>query len=286
MDTTKRKLMSFTVLGAHENRNFFEVKVDAPDGLHAFGAAALLLQEAGEEGDAEFYAAVSSDGAYELPGEGVVTLETVLDPEQSEVFGLAILGKEAGIDQGSLADAAFQNYEFGDGVAVTDSSGWEYTTPGHERTRKVYVESYPEFGTPAERWALQFTVRFDPETGQVADAYALDEKGQRWNAPQPPLIEPKALFNAAQEVLLKSYSTGDFEHILNFSSWNEVEVELSQCGDSLLRFLLVELSNSEDCTTVELGVERITSVIEDLEALSRNLLDSLSNEATVSDPFQ
>ena len=108
MDTTKKTLMSFTVLGAHENRNFFEIKVDAPDGLHAFGAAALLMQEAGEEGDAEFYAAVSSDGAYELPGDGVVTLETVLDPEQSEVFGLAVFGKEAGIDQGSRGDLTFR----------------------------------------------------------------------------------------------------------------------------------------------------------------------------------
>lgn len=82
----------YRVLGAHTNRSFFEIEVDAMDGLSAFGAAALKLLEADEEDDAEFFAAIPAGVSFELPGEGVVTLETVLDPEQAEVFGLAQTG--------------------------------------------------------------------------------------------------------------------------------------------------------------------------------------------------
>lgn len=83
------ELPSFRVLGAHPNSNFFSLTVQARDGLSAFGAAALLLKEAGSDGSAEFYAAVPSSTPVELPGDSVVSLETVLDPEQAQVFGLA-----------------------------------------------------------------------------------------------------------------------------------------------------------------------------------------------------
>lgn len=79
----------FRVLGAHPNRNFFQIEVEAIDGQHAFGVAALLLKEADEEGEAEFFAAIPAATHYELPGESVVTLDTVLDPDQADVFGLA-----------------------------------------------------------------------------------------------------------------------------------------------------------------------------------------------------
>lgn len=80
--------MKYRVLGAHANGNFFDLEVVAVSSLAAFGAAALLLKEADEEGDAEFFAAIPAGGTYHLPGEGVVTLSTVLDPEQADVFGL------------------------------------------------------------------------------------------------------------------------------------------------------------------------------------------------------
>ena len=79
----------FRVLGAHPNRNFFQIEVEAIDGQHAFGVAALLLKEADEEGEAEFFAAIPAATHYELPGESVVTLDTVLDSHQADVFGLA-----------------------------------------------------------------------------------------------------------------------------------------------------------------------------------------------------
>lgn len=84
------------------------------------------------------------------------------------------------IDQGVEADKAFAIYEFGNGVTVTDASGWEYTMPGDERSRKVYVETEREDDGPDPRWTLIFTVRFDPKTGALSEAYALDHKGHFW----------------------------------------------------------------------------------------------------------
>lgn len=79
-------MSKFRVLGAHANGNFFEIDVESCDGQHAFGAAALLLQEADEEGNAEFFAALPAGAEYDLPGDSVVHLDTVLDPEQADVF--------------------------------------------------------------------------------------------------------------------------------------------------------------------------------------------------------
>lgn len=82
-------------------------------------------------------------------------------------------------DQAELAENAFARYYFGEGVEVTDMSGWEYTTPGSERTRKVYVETAREDDGPAPRWTLTFNVRFN-EDGSLAEAYAIDAKGAMW----------------------------------------------------------------------------------------------------------
>lgn len=78
----------YRVLGAHPNGNFFDIEVEAHDGLKAFGVAARVLNEANEEEQAEFFAAIPAGAIYYLPGDGVVTLETVLDPDQAYVFGL------------------------------------------------------------------------------------------------------------------------------------------------------------------------------------------------------
>ncbi len=84
--------------------------------------------------------------------------------------------------QAAQADKAFADYAFGKGVMVTDTSGWEYTSPGHERTRKVYVETEREDDGPAPRCTLNFTVRFDPATGTLEDACATDENGSKWGS--------------------------------------------------------------------------------------------------------
>lgn len=110
-------------------------------------------------------------------------------------------------NQHDLAEAAFAEYDFGDGVMVTDTAGWEYTSPGHERSRKVYAETEAEDDGPAPRWTLTFTVRFDPATGNLTDAYAIDHKGQIWGSlpPKKPSrpLQPKADDQLASLVLAK-----------------------------------------------------------------------------------
>ena len=83
-------------------------------------------------------------------------------------------------DQASLADKAFADFDFGEGVTVTDIGGWEYSHPGHERSRKVFVETEREYDGPAPRWTLNFNVRFNEVDGSLVEAYALDQKGQPW----------------------------------------------------------------------------------------------------------
>ena len=80
---------TYRVIGARPDKGFFEIEVVAINGLTAFGAAAKALQTAGESDDVEFFAAIPASSAFELPGESVVTLGTVLDPEQADVFGVS-----------------------------------------------------------------------------------------------------------------------------------------------------------------------------------------------------
>lgn len=82
------KMPKWHVLGAHENGNFFDIQVEAPESFAAFGVAAKMLEEAGDEGDAQFFAVIPFGTKYEFPGDSVVDLSTVLDPEQKDVYSV------------------------------------------------------------------------------------------------------------------------------------------------------------------------------------------------------
>lgn len=82
----------------------------------------------------------------------------------------------------AAADFVFDKYEFGESVQVTDTDGWSFTTPGHEWTRKVYVEIPREDDGPAPRWVLNFNVRFNAKDFTFEDAIALNSKGEEWGS--------------------------------------------------------------------------------------------------------
>jgi len=84
-------------------------------------------------------------------------------------------------DLAATADQAFKDYDFGNGVVVTDTSGWEYFNEGFERSRQVYVETEQEDDGPAPRATLTFTVRLNRE-GSLSEAYAKDGRGQIWGS--------------------------------------------------------------------------------------------------------
>ena len=75
----------------------------------------------------------------------------------------------------AAAETYYQGHDFGDGVEVEDSDGWEHTTPGDEWSCNVYVYPFADDRTTTTK--LGFTVRFEPGTAQVAEAYAIDSKG-------------------------------------------------------------------------------------------------------------
>lgn len=82
------------------------------------------------------------------------------------------------------------------------------------------------------------------------------------------------LFSAAQRVVLENYASGDFKHMLELTSEDLLRQELAECGDGLLRYLMVELSPTEDCASLADAVDRIEQTINDLEALQIPLQDA------------
>lgn len=70
--------------------------------------------------------------------------------------------------------------------------------------------------------------------------------------------------NEFQKQTLENYANGDFSHITT-------QQELDECGDSLFRFLMVELSTSEDCTDVETACQRVETAIRELNSVLQDL---------------
>lgn len=73
-------------------------------------------------------------------------------------------------------DAAFEDYEFGEGVVVEDYDGWE--SLGLRSTRNVYVRCDEDGADEATR-RLRFVVELGAD-GAVVSAEALDDKGSVW----------------------------------------------------------------------------------------------------------
>lgn len=86
------------------------------------------------------------------------------------------------LKQSAAAELVFMEYAFGENVAVEDSTGWTHSTPGHEWTRKVYVETAREDDGPAPRHTLNFTARFNDSDGSFVEAFALCQDGSEWGS--------------------------------------------------------------------------------------------------------
>lgn len=76
----------------------------------------------------------------------------------------------------ALADAEFENYDFGDGVQITDHGRWDKSDP-KDWIKKAYAV-FEGDAAEDDTHMLSFHVRFDDDGG-VSEAYALEcEKGQ------------------------------------------------------------------------------------------------------------
>lgn len=99
--------------------------------------------------------------------------------------------------------------------------------------------------------------------------------------PSPPQGGAGAVINEAQRLLLRHYEGGEFAHLieeLEAIDHGDPERVLSmasgrvdECGDGLLRFLFVELSDNEDCDSLEEAVSRIDTALRQLAEVSARI---------------
>lgn len=73
------------------------------------------------------------------------------------------------------------------------------------------------------------------------------------------------VFNQAQRVLLKTYDDGEFAHVLEHKTNEDVLQDLG--NDGLLRFLFVELSTAEGCDDIEDAEDRISTALRQLQSV-------------------
>lgn len=81
-----------------------------------------------------------------------------------------------------------------------------------------------------------------------------------------------APFDEIQRLVLQSYEKGEFAHL--------APQEVVDCGDGLLKFLLVELSQQEDCENFEVAVNRVETAIRQLQDLRIDLANAYLNPAS------
>lgn len=78
--------------------------------------------------------------------------------------------------------------------------------------------------------------------------------------------------NAYQQAAAKVYGGGDFAHFADITSTQALDgIELRECGDTLFKFVMIELSTGEDCDSLDTAKQRIATAISELEDVARAL---------------
>jgi hypothetical protein len=72
---------------------------------------------------------------------------------------------------------------------------------------------------------------------------------------------PAGAMNPCQAAVARAYASGEFAHYAVDPDWRTA---IENCGDGLFRFLMIELSTTEDCHTVADAVQRLRSAYTDL----------------------
>lgn len=68
--------------------------------------------------------------------------------------------------------------------------------------------------------------------------------------------------NRWQKAVCKTYGNGDYRHLTRNPRWHD---ELDTLGDSLLAFILIELSDAEDCEDAETALNRLETARADID---------------------
>ena len=81
------------------------------------------------------------------------------------------------------------------------------------------------------------------------------------------------ILNLFQKAILKEYADGDFATLAH----DGVIEDVHDLGDTLLSFMLIELSSSEDCKTVDEAAERLSIAARQIE-VAVQALEALDQE--------
>lgn len=68
--------------------------------------------------------------------------------------------------------------------------------------------------------------------------------------------------NAWQKAVCETYGDGDYRHLKRSPRWREA---LDDVGDTLFRFLMIELSDAEDCEDTETALQRLERARDDID---------------------
>lgn len=91
----------------------------------------------------------------------------------------------------------------------------------------------------------------------------------------------KPFVNEAQAKCLERYESGDFSYILDAKDEAQWKKEIDDCGDGLLKFLLIELDSQEDCCDMSDAISRVGTAITQLQGVQNSLCwmhDALEQE--------
>lgn len=75
------------------------------------------------------------------------------------------------------------------------------------------------------------------------------------------------MLNAFQKTAARAYGDGDYAHIADIATTQEADAEIEDCGDTLFRFVMVELRSSEDCDSKEEALRRLEKAIADIQGV-------------------
>lgn len=72
------------------------------------------------------------------------------------------------------------------------------------------------------------------------------------------------ILNDWQRAIIRTYGGGDYAYLTEQAAVSHEE--LADCGDTLFEFLMIELSDQEDCEDQEEAIRRVTQARDQLDA--------------------
>ena len=100
-----------------------------------------------------------------------------------------------------------------------------------------------------------------------------------------PYQNPQHALTPWQRRALQAYDLGEFRYLAEAKSAKSLHDGLRGCGDSLLRFIVAELSHREDCTSFQEAVRRMTTARNQLNELIEDLQETADTPDATDRPY-